>query len=288
VPSLGSILLDAAPEGQRDALRARADLDAEVAALVARGRAAWPAVALAPERFARHVGERLAHPLEAVQAEDLYLACACLAGDPAAIAAFDAHFLDDATRLVQRRMGLVPDALDEARQRVRVKLLVGEAGLASYSGRGPLLGWLRVTLAREAARVSAREEREDRADPVDLADTPAVRDDPELEHLKRRYGDDFRASFEQALAGLGEDDVQLLRFHYVESLSIDAIGVLLRIHRATAARRLAAARQALVAATREAMRARLRVDAGELESILRVIESQVHVSVVRLLSPGRR
>ena len=59
--------------------------------------------------------------------------------------------------------------------------------------------------------------------------------------------------------------------------------MLLRLHRATAARRLAAARAALVKGTRTAMRARLRVDGAELESILRLIESQVHVSVERLL-----
>jgi RNA polymerase sigma-70 factor (ECF subfamily) len=231
----------------------------------------------------RYVGERLTYPLDSMHAADLHLACACIDGDPAAIAVFDAEYLEDASRVLRARRSWPGDSLDEARARVRMQLLVGDAGLAGYSGRGPLRAWLQVTLGREAARLAQRGQREATTDPVELVDLPAAHDDPELEHLKRRYGDDFRASFQEALAGLGERTVQILRWSYVEGLSIDEIGVLLRVHRSSAHRYLAAARQQLVDATRDAMQARLRINTGELKSVLRVIESQVHVSVIRLL-----
>lgn len=97
------------------------------------------------------------------RAADLYLAAACVAGDPAAIAELDAS-LPAVVRPALARLGIPAGDDDEIEQRVRVALLVRDAdggcGLAGDSGRGELRAYLRaaeVRIARHgASRVGGR------------------------------------------------------------------------------------------------------------------------------------
>src|SRR6266545_896857 len=107
--------------------------------LIAHGAAAFPAIAQHPEVRA-FVAERAPAALRArapiSRAADLYVAAACAAGDPAAIAHVDAS-LAAVVRPTLARLGLPADDDDEIVQRVRVALLVaresGTRGIASYS-----------------------------------------------------------------------------------------------------------------------------------------------------------
>src|SRR5262245_33828750 len=63
-------------------------------------RAAWPGISVEPERLVEHLAPHLAGDagglaarLEALHAADLYLACAALLGNPAALKALDERFL---------------------------------------------------------------------------------------------------------------------------------------------------------------------------------------------------
>jgi len=69
----------------------------------------------------------------------------------------------------------------------------------------------------------------------------------------------------------------------MERLSIDQIGALYHLHRATAARRVVKAREALLTATRTALAARLGLTTEQLESVLQLIASRMDASVERLL-----
>jgi RNA polymerase sigma-70 factor, ECF subfamily len=290
VTSVAPLFIAAAPPELDPRLRGMTDLEARLQKMFAAGAAAWPGVSLPRETFLRHVAERLpadadpAAALDALHVADLFLACACLAGDAAALAIFERDVFAEVARAVART-GAAADALAEAVQVTRVQLLVSAPGrpaaIAGYGGRGPLRGWLRVTLVRELVRAATPPAREVAAPELD--GVAELDDSPEIAHLKRTYSADFQAAFAAATAGLGKEERALLRWHHVDRLSIDEIGVLLRVHRATAARRLHAARAALVEATRRELEARLKLARGELESILRLIESQVHVSVARLL-----
>lgn len=73
--------------------------------------------------------------------------------------------------------------------------------------------------------------------------------DPELEYLRRLYTHEFRLAFETAAAKLDAGERNALRAQYVHRLGIDAIANLLGIHRATAARRVANARERLLGET---------------------------------------
>jgi RNA polymerase sigma-70 factor (ECF subfamily) len=69
----------------------------------------------------------------------------------------------------------------------------------------------------------------------------------------------------------------------MDGLNIDAIGVLFGVHRATVARWRSDARTALFEGTRRVFRAELDLSAGEFASVMRLIDSQLEVSLPRLL-----
>lgn len=75
----------------------------------------------------------------------------------------------------------------------------------------------------------------------------------------------------------------VLKQHLVQRLTIDQIGGLYHLHRATAARRLAKARAALLDGTRAALARRLGLPPEQLAAVLEMVESRLEVSVERLL-----
>ena len=66
-------------------------------------------------------------------------------------------------------------------------------------------------------------------------------------------------------------------------LSIDAIGAAFGVHRATAARWLLRAREALVAQTRARLASRLSMTVTEIDSVIELVQSRLDASVVRYL-----
>ena len=89
----------------------------------------------------------------------------------------------------------------------------------------------------------------------------------------------LKRAFDVALRSLPAREQTLLRQHVIDGLTIDQLGALYHVHRATAARSLERARQAILAATREQMMGKLRVRSSELDSILRLIRSKLEVSL---------
>jgi RNA polymerase sigma-70 factor (ECF subfamily) len=264
-----------------------ASLDAALAALLDAARAAWPGVQIEPEVFIPHLAARigtdvpLPRALSSSPCTDLYLACACARGDAAAIAIFDRTLLRDVTAALSR-IDLRSTTLEDLRDHIRHRILVGEGGslprIAEYTGRGDLRGWLRVVAVREALGLMRRQKREERAQ-IELAQLDPVSDDPELARIERLYREEFQSAFREALASLSPRERNLLRQHYQQGLGIDQLGALYDIHRATAARWLARARERLASGTRRRMRERLQVEQGELDNILRLIQSRLEITL---------
>jgi len=250
---------------------------------VTRGRSAWPAIAITRVRFVAYVLARAgddADALRRLHAADLYLACGCAHGDPAAVAAFDRDYIG-ALGATLARVGARGAQADEVKQALRAQMLVAPAGgvpaIASYTGRGDLHGWLRISAAREAIRLLRRDARAAPFDDDVLA-ARSLQIDVELDHLKRTYRAEFRDAFRDALCGLDERERNLLRHRFCDGLNVEQIGAIYRVHRATAARWVAAAQSSLARATRRSLRDRLHVDAREVSSILRLIESRLEVT----------
>src|SRR5262249_42945161 len=106
----------------------------------------------------------------------------------------------------------------------------------------------------------------------------------QVEPFVARYGPAFKRAFQAALAELEPRERTLLRFQYVDDLTVDQIGALYHVHRATAARWVAQARERLGERTRLRLARELGTHDGGLTSILQIIQSHVDVSLVRV--PG--
>lgn len=266
------------------------DREAALTRAVERGAAAWPELAVAG--FREYLAARVpaAGDVAAMAIEDLYLACACVAGDPRAIAAFSERFVRVSVAAVARsRRGAL--AVDDMLQLVLEKLLAprGEQPprLAEFAGQGGLRAWVRVTVVRAAIDLERGQARRIVPEPGDAEfhlEDHATTSDPELDYLKRHYREEFRAAFATALGRLDARSRNALRHHMVDRLSIDQIGALYHVHRATAARWVSGGREALLQGTRAALDERLRLGEGEYASIMRLIDSMLEVSVQRLLS----
>lgn len=261
-----------------------------LAATIAAARAAHPGIDAPAVDFERHLRAHLPQAptpeaLSALRAADLYLAFACAQRIPAALAELD-RLLTEETRLVlSRARGPRPD-LDDFRQIAREKLLAADRPkIADYSGAGDLRAWLRVTLTRALIDLTRKRTETQTADEDRVRAIPTPEHDPELAYLKRLYSAQFRQAFEESALALSPEDRNLLRYHFAHGLTVDQIGALYNIHRSTAARRVAKARDDLLSGTRARLMTLLRIGRAELDSVMRMIESDLHLSLHRLFDP---
>lgn len=296
-PSLVRPFLDAAPAQVRPALAAIPDLDRRLWTLVAEGRAAWPELNVDAVEVVAFIAHRATSDLaeaalEGLRPADLYLACACAKQLPQALAAFDRDYMREVD-IALARMRIGPPRVSDVKQLVRQRLFVGggTAGaptspgkIAEYGGRGDLRRWVRSVAVRTCLNDLRKGKREILVDDDQLIAQHAIAaDDPEIEYMKRTYSAEFKAAFSEALGKLGSREQTLLRYHHVDGLNIDEIGAIYRVHRVTAFRWLEKAKDMLVRSTLDTLRARLKLPADELDSVLRMIRSQIHLSLVRHL-----
>ncbi len=218
---------------------------------------------------------------ESPHAQDVALARACVLGEATALREFETR-LGPEIDVALKRLGLEHGEAGDVKSRVLEKLLAPPSTkLDQYTGQGPLASWVKAVAAREALslrRTSAR-----RRDLLDAAGDAMNPVDPELAFLKRHYRDAFRAAFGATVDELSAEDRLLLRYRFVDALTLPQLAAACGVHRATAARRLATLRERLFAGTRAQLSARLDVSADELASIFRLIQSNFDVSMRRLL-----
>jgi hypothetical protein len=103
-----------------------ADVEDILGALVARASGAWPDVRVDPARFAEFLGGRVSiEELPQARAEDLWIAFASAAADPAALAIIEARYFPDVVAALGK-MGLTQDRIGEVKQGLRGLLFVGD------------------------------------------------------------------------------------------------------------------------------------------------------------------
>ena len=269
-----------APEGDDAAL------GAALRRMFEDGQRAWPGVGLTVEAFVRHIASRGVQEgaIGALHAADLYLACACEARVRGAVEAFEGAYLGQVGAFLSR-MRPSAEAVDEVRQVLREKILVGRGGatakIAEYDGRGALASWVRVIALRAAIDLRRRGRVAARVDAGGL-EARAVAD-PETSYLKRRYRGAFQDALRGAVRALDADQREILRLHFVDGVPLERQAELLGVHRATVARRVAAARRAIKEGACLRLRAGLGVSEGELASVIRLVRSQLDMSLPGLL-----
>ncbi len=234
-----------------------------------------------------HVEAAIAAGASVAHAADLAHAFCVSQGDPVAIRRFDEYVgreVAAAARAIDRDSAFV----DEVVQSTRVRLVV-EHRLATYRGAGPLRAWVaiaaqRIALnARRDARAGAARPSAPMRDDV-LAELVDREPDPELRHLKTLYRAEFREALVAALGSLADRARAILRLRFVDGLELAQIGRLYRVHESTASRWISSALADIQQATHARLIAKLAITDDTAASVARMVQSQLDLSIARLLS----
>jgi RNA polymerase sigma-70 factor, ECF subfamily len=239
----------------------------KVERIIAAGRTAYPDVAIDLGLLRSRIQE-VGIDAAAAHAGDLVLASACVAGNVRAMAHFEDRYI---ARIPSMICGLRPPrhVVGEIQQRVRERLLctTGQrcAKLSEYAARGSLLGFVRIVAMREALMERRRVKRERQANEEP---NPMVHENVALAIFHSRHDAVVQQALEGAVAALDARERDALRLSYFEQLSIDQIGEVYRVHRATAARWVTRARSRVRELTHSMMQMRLRLDDSETQTLL--------------------
>jgi RNA polymerase sigma-70 factor, ECF subfamily len=263
----------------------RAQLIADAFAM---GHQTWPDVSLPLTRFRGWVDQAEISAADlAARASDLYIVAACLTRQEAAIAVFDRAFIEPLGEKFGRATVTASD-LDEIKQRLRIRLLTGDPPRVHlFRGQGSLAAFVRVTAARIAHEVgaaarpqqaTAEAERQKNLWALLEADG-----DAELSAARREHRDLFLAALEEGFAALGQRERTILRMHFLDRASIDEIGLIYTVHRATAARWVVAARLRVLEHVRAKLELTLGGSSSEVRSLVVLLREDIDVSVRRLL-----
>ena len=262
----------------------------ELVAVYARALVEQPDLGLSQQEYvdalSAHVTGGIAVFCERTHAGELGLAVAAARGSSAAIAALERMFADTLAFACRRFAGH-GHTEEDLQQILRSKLFVAEPdrppAIAHYNGQGSLESWLRVIATRLFIDLGRRKDRarETAADPATL--DVIEPSDLELDVIKAEYRSTVAAALDEAARSLEPEERHLLRQHLVAGLTIDQLAAVLGIHRATVARRIGRARDALVSRTRELVTAQLALGPEELADMFRLVVSKLDLSMRRLL-----
>jgi RNA polymerase sigma-70 factor (ECF subfamily) len=214
--------------------------------------------------------------------KDLYLACACAAGNAVAIASFERAFFPAVDHAIRKR-GAPPDLADDLRQDLRLRLFVGtekdHPKILDYGGRGELKGWFAVMVMRAVLNAVTRGPREAPFDGEVLGMLLGATEDPDLDYLRRKYWTEFRAAFRSAFEALSAKDQTLLRYAFGKGLTVDALGALYGVHRSTAARWVTKAHDTVLAGARARLTEALTLSPEEYDTLFRLVRSRLWLTL---------
>lgn len=287
---LTALLRARVPPERSAGLEAVEGLETLLRELLEKGRGAWPAVTLTAEAFVRHVarhlpGEGVSEVLRQLHGADLYLACACAVGERQALLAFEQQVLQK----VPARLGQISaSTVDEVLQVMRQRLLLGRGDtpprIADYSGRGPLLAWVRIIGVRIVGELASQDGRQELFDePPETLARMLAPDDPEKDLLKEDSRQALVTALRTALAVMPERERALLRLHHIHGLTMDRLATMYGEPRSSIARRVMQARERLLKLTRGELASRLKLEGSELESLLGLVRSRLDLSLYRLM-----
>jgi RNA polymerase sigma-70 factor, ECF subfamily len=214
---------------------------------------------------------------------DEYLRVACLARAAGAVEALEVQYILPLRAVLEKRCG-DPDLADEAVQQLRQKLLVGpDPRLATYQSTGHLRAWLQVVairLCQDLAR--QRGVRWARESPLANEHSSSHGIDVRME--KRELDELFVAALREVIGQLPARERHALRMHVLAGWNVSQIGESLDIHRSSAARWIAAAKERINENVRNLLRERLDLSSGELERLFDLFSTQLEVRLSQVFN----
>jgi RNA polymerase sigma-70 factor (ECF subfamily) len=216
--------------------------------------------------------------------DDLMLAFAAATGNDIARAHFDEKLRAE-TRSAWRNAGGQATEIDELEQKLRVRLLVPDAAspprILGYRGTGPLGAWLYVAALRLALNLHRAKKSEKTVDL--LGEVFSREPDPELLHMKTLYRAEFKDALASAISGLDDRDRAILRLHYADGLTLLRIAALYQVHESTVSRWVKGALSTIASRSQELLLERLALSKDSVESLARMVQSQLDLSIAGLL-----
>ncbi|MBL8955350.1 MAG: sigma-70 family RNA polymerase sigma factor [Myxococcaceae bacterium] len=261
----------------------------DAAALLARIAEQWPAVHIDARGLAVFLDERRppGAALGSLHVEDLALAWGCLAKQPSAQSTFVLAMRPGLRRVLSRAGSDCEDL--EAQVMTR---LLGHGGAAPalqrYAGLGKLQHFVMVAGMRSLLdwQRAVRRAPQPEDDPwLELAvDVASDERGPGERTEWARLRPHVRGALEAAIASLPVRQRNLLRLHYLEGLSADALGEMFGVHRATTTRWLADARTHVFGEVARHLRTTLDLGSATLDSVHRQLATGADLSLGGLLA----
>lgn len=291
--NLVGVFEQAASPTVRDALATAPGLEEALAKLFQAGAARFPDIQISASDFvrfaARHLPAETRTPtdFEELSAAELYLVCAYGRGDRTAQNELERGYMGKVRRAL---LGLaVPEAIcADIEQDLRKQLIeMQDPGIQrkGYSGRSTLGGWLCLSGIRAARMQHRRHSHEQSLEQADAELLPTDVGDPALALMIKRYKQELRIAFSRAVVSLSVRERNLLRYHFLDQLTIDQIALFYRVHRATAARWIRSTQDELCSRTRAYFLALVPSDPASLPNIMALLQSQVSLSLMQILTP---
>jgi RNA polymerase sigma-70 factor, ECF subfamily len=291
--SPSQLFYDHLPESLRRQVSSPAELEVPLQDLWQRAQSAWPQLKVPRDKFLAFVVERLpagkalSDIWPSLHGNDLYLTCACALGQDKAVLLFEEMYFPSIDGAL-RQLEIPLETKKEIKQHLRHVLFIvskkSRPKICEYSGLGSLKRWLSAVAFREALHL-LKPKRSVTATRESFWETLYDPDDDlELAFIKKQYRLEFKQSLRQAVDKLSARERTLLKLQFSERLGIDGIAQIYRIHRATAARWLVKARQSLLSEVKQIFLSRLQVSSKQANSIMQLIESNLELSLSRLLN----
>jgi RNA polymerase sigma-70 factor (ECF subfamily) len=216
-------------------------------------------------------------PWTAARMQDLWLAFFACQRDAVALNQLETTVIAPLASQIDRSSADAEDAV----QSLRMALLVGDGvsgpKLLAYAGKGELSRWVRVAATRMWLNRKRAVKREVSDEDVLMSEEAPM--DAQLAGMKAAYREAFAEAFKTALRGLEPKERILLRQHHLDGLTMEQMGVLHGVHRLTVLRWIERVREKLATETRASMAAKLSLRDAEMNSVMRLIQSQMHVSL---------
>lgn len=266
--------LDLKREGLEDAL----------CRLVTTAEQSWPDLKLSAAIFVQHIAEctrgkqLLSESLATLHSSDLYLACACVQRWPQALRLLDKHFLSHVPAWVFR-IQAGNSFSDEVSQILREKLLVSPARIAEYSGRGPLLSWLRIAALRVAIDLHRKmNPKQSTSDDDPAEQLVCIAPSAEVEYLKARYHGILSDALREALSFLSDEEHNLVQLYYTDGLPMEQIAALFGVNRSTIKRRLDGTCSRLQKDIKQYLHQHIQLTSAQLRSLVNQLLSRFEMT----------
>jgi RNA polymerase sigma-70 factor, ECF subfamily len=212
-------------------------------------------------------------------AADLELAKACARHEIPAIERLVREFFPKLETHVRYIMG---DAASEAMDGVRDRVFPPPTGVHNaidgYSGKSSLDRWLRVVATREALRWQRRSSARTRREGI-FSHRDVIGTDPLSDLLYARYRPVLQEVLDAALTELPPDKRHIMKAHFYDGATMDALGKIHGYDKSTISRWLDQAKRDLVRRCKDRLKQDLALADSSIESFIETFYAQLKVEL---------